>query len=740
MNGSSRILDNVDRERRDAVEERVEELLADMTLEQKAGQLTQFSAGFLTGTDIESGNVEDAVAAGLVGSLLNVESLADAREFQELAVEESPHGIPLVLALDVIHGYRTTFPAPIGEAATWDPDLVERSSAIAATEAAANGVHWTFAPDVDVTRDPRWGRVMETSGEDPTLASAFARARVRGFQGDDLAGEETLAACAKHYVGYGASEGGRDYNTVNVSETNLREQHLPPFAAAVDEGVATVMNAFNVHERIPASGSEYLVDEVLKGDLGFGGLLVSDWNSFGEIAVHGAADGEREAAKAAITAGSHVDMVSGVYDHLPDLVREGEVDEATVDEAVRRVLELKGALGLFEDPYRYFDEERAESAVLTDGARETARESARESAVLLENDEGLLPLSPDDDVALVGPYADEPAHMLSSWTAEGRPDDVTTLRAAMADRHEGDLTHVRACDPDGTPVDGGREAALDAAADADVVLVTVGEPRRWGGEAASRAHLDLPGEQGDLVAALAEADAPVACALFSSRPLAVPDLADSVAALLEAWFPGTEAGPGVADVLYGDSDPGGRLPVSVPRTEGQVPVYYNHLNTGRPVPEEEEHHYPPTEDETVFCSRYLDVPNEPLYPFGYGRSYADVEYVDWAFGPETVADGESVTVEVTVENGSDRPATEVVQVYTRDRVGSRARPVKELAAFEKVHLGPGERRAVTAEVDAEDLAFWTADEEWAAEPGTFDLMVGRSSADIAFSGAFELVE
>jgi len=739
MDDDSSILRYVDDDRRAEVAARVEELLAEMSLEEKAGQLTQENAGFLTGTDVGRSDTAEAIGDGEVGSLLNVEDIEDARKFQEIAVEESPSGVPLLLALDVIHGYRTLFPMPLAEAAAWDPDLAERTADVAATEAAACGVHWTFAPGIDVTRDPRWGRILETAGEDPHLASEYARARVRGFQGDDLAADDSLLACAKHYLGYGASEAGREYNTVDISETTLREMHLPPFRAAVDEGVGTVMNAFNVHERIPASGHEELIEGVLREELGFEGFLISDWNSFGEMIVHGAAADREEAAEKAIEAGSEMDMVSGVYtDHLADLVREGKVSEERVDEAVRRILEIKGALGLFEDPYRYFDEDRAAERVLTEDHRTLAREAVAESQVLLEND-GTLPIDAGNSVALVGAFADSQADMVDMWDGDADPDDVVTLRSALAERCD-DLTYARGYERDGSVGEAAREEAVAAAEGADVVVAAVGEPGEWGGEGASRAHVDLPGEQAELVDALAETGTPVAVTCFSSRPLIIPDVVEAADAVLESWFPGTEAGPGVADVLLGERDPGGRLPVSVPVTEGQIPIYYDRLSTGRPVPDDVALSQPPEGPGDRFHARYIDVPNDPLYHFGHGESYADVTYADWDQSADRIdADG-TVTVSVALENESDRAGTEVVQVYVHDRVGSRARPVKELAGFAKVTLEPGERREVSIDVDAEDLAFWTAEETWEAEPGEFDVYVGRSAGDVVFEGEFELVE
>ncbi|MFB6075449.1 MAG: beta-glucosidase BglX [Haloarculaceae archaeon] len=732
-------LDLVSAERRERIEDRIESLLEEMTLEEKVGQLTQVNADFATGTPVGGLDEREGAASGQLGSLLNAGSLEDARRYQEAAVEESRLGIPLVLGLDVIHGYRTVFPVPLAEAASFDPDLVEAAASVAATEAAAAGVHWTFAPSVDVSRDPRWGRVMEAAGEDPTLGSAMARARVRGFQGEDPTAVDSILACAKHYVGYGASEAGREYNTVDLSETRLREVHLPPFRAAAEAGAATFMSSFNVHERVPATGNERLLDDLLRGDLGYEGMVVSDWNAVGELVEHGSAADLAEAGRQAIEAGLDMDMVSGAYaEHLADLVRAGEVEETAVDRAVERVLAIKGALGLFEDPYQYFDEERADERILAAEHRETAREVARESQVLLEND-GTLPLSADDDVALVGELADGPEEMLGAWRAEGDPDDAVTLRETLAERHGDAVTYAPGATPEGEVSDDRLAGAVEAARGADVVVAAVGEPAEWSGEGASRARIDLPGEQRGLLERLVETGTPVVAVVFSGRPLALTWTAEHVPAVVQSWFPGVEAGPALADVLYG-ADPGGRLPMSVPRTEGQIPVYHSQLTTGRPAPEDLDTSEPPADPGEKYVSRYIDCPNAPLYPFGHGETYGEVTYRSVALDAEAIDRDGELTVTATVENEADRPATEVVQVYVRDRVGSRARPERELKGFEKVRLDAGESRTVELTLTADDLAFWTADEEWTAEPGTFDVLVGRSAEDVVFEGSFELIE
>lgn len=735
------LLEQVEPERRAEIEDRVEGLLSELTLEQKVGQLNQLNADFATGTAVGDMDIEQGIVDGDIGSILNFEDLEEARKFQRLAVEESEHGIPLVLALDVIHGHRTIFPIPLGEAASWNPDMAELSASVAAREAAADGIHWTFAPSVDVSRDARWGRVMEAAGEDPYLSAEISRARVEGFQGDDLGADDTILACAKHYVGYGAPEAGREYNTVDISETNLREVHLPPFEACLAAGVGSVMNGFNLYERIPASSNEWLVDQLLRDELGFEDLVVSDWNSFGELVPHGVAADLRDVARQCIEAGSDVDMVSGAYQtELVDLVEDGVVDEALVDQAVRRLLVVKGVLGLFEDPYRYFDEERQERRILSDEHRQAAREVARESQVLLQNEDDVLPIDADDEVALVGALADSETDMLGAWRAEGQPEDVTTLRTTLAE-HVDDLTYAPGCDRDGSVGDEQLSAAEEAVEDADVAVVAVGERYSQTGEAASRAHLDLPGEQRELLEALVETDTPVAAVLFNGRPLAIEWTADNVPAILEAWFPGVEAGPAIADVLLGDCDPSGRLPMSFPVTEGQVPIYYNRLRTGRPAEDRGvDLTEPPADDGEKYMSRYLDVPNAPLFSFGHGESYTEFTYTDCTLGAERIQHGETLAVETTVENTGDRVGTEVVQLYVEDLVGSRARPVKELAGFEKVELEPGEAATVTFELTTDDLAFWTADAEYAAEPGAFEITVGRAADEVVATESFELVE
>ncbi|WP_433634115.1 beta-glucosidase BglX [Halomicrococcus sp. NG-SE-24] len=713
-------------------ESEIESLLGEMTLEEKVGQLNQLNGSDQTGPAVDGVDLEAEIGSGRVGSVLNVDGLENRRRYQRIAVEETRLGIPLLFGFDVVHGFRTIFPIPLGEAATWNPDLAERTADVAGTETAAAGIHWTFAPTVDVSRDARWGRAMESSGEDAYLASKLARARVRGLQGEDLSAVDTVLACAKHFAGYGDVKAGREYNTVDISESSLRDVHLPPFEAAVDEGVATVMNAFTAYDRIPAGADESLVSETLKDDWDFEGFVVSDWNSVRELIYHGVAGDEAEAAETAIEAGSDVDMVGHVFsDSLVGLVEDGTVDESTLDNAVRRVLRYKFELGLFDDPFRYFDDDRKAAATRREAHRSVAREAARESLVLLKNEKDLLPLVDDyDDIAVVGALADSQDDMLGNWRARGQPRDAVTVlegvRAAV-----GDGTNVRfveGCDRSGAVSEKSQREAVEAVDDADVAVVAVGENWELSGECRSRTSIDLPGDQRSLLEALDSTDTDVASVLFNGRPLAVPWMDEHLPAILEAWFPGTQAGHAVADVLFGERDPSGRLPMSFPRNVGQCPVHYDHLPTGRPA----------ETAEPGWATSYMETPNAPLYSFGHGLSYAEFEYDEFALSDDVLERGGVLTVSVRVTNTGDRRGDETVQLYTHDRVGSRSRPVKELAGFETVTLNPDESKTVRLQLTEDDLAFWTADGEMAAEPGEFEVMVGRSAADIRVTGAFEL--
>ncbi|XVH33602.1 beta-glucosidase BglX (plasmid) [Haloferacaceae archaeon DSL9] len=717
----------------DALDETVSELLSEMTIDEKVGQLNQLNGTDQTGPAVDDVDVESEVRGGAVGSLLNVDGFERRRKLQRLAVEESRLGVPLLFGFDVVHGYETIFPIPLGEAASWDPEAAAAAASVAATETAAAGIHWTFGPPVDVTRDARWGRAMETSGEDPHLGSELAAARVRGYQGDDLRATDTVLACAKHFAGYGAVTAGREYNTVDISESTLRDVHLPPFKAVVDAGVGTIMNAFTDVDGVPAGASEYLVREILKSEWGFEGFVVSDWNSFREFIAHGVAADEREAARLALRAGSDMDMVGHVYaTELAELVEDRVVDEELLDDAVRRVLGVKHLLGLLDDPYRYVDERRRKSTSLRADHRETARDVARKSIVLLKNEASTLPLSDPDEIAVVGSLADSRDDVLGEWRARGDPRRAVSLLEGMDAARDSatELTHAKGYERSGTVTPSLRAEAVETAADADVAVVAVGETWDLSGECASRTNVDLPGDQRALLEALSETGTPIVAVLMNGRPLAIPWLDEHLPAIVETWFLGTEAGRAIADVLFGEHNPSGRLPISFPRTVGQVPISYNHYPTGRPK----------RTAESGWATSYLDAPNDPLYAFGHGLSYTTFEYAELDLRDSAIRGDESLRVRVTVENVGDVPGDEIVQLYTRDRVGSRTRPVKELKAFEKIPLEPGERRTVEFKIDRDDLAFWTADETFAAEPGEFTVMVGRASDDIRLSETFELLE
>ncbi len=739
------------------VEARVDELMGRMTLQEKIGQLNQYSANFdVTGPrpDDEGGQTRhDRLTSGRVGSMLNVLGAEATRSAQKLAVEGSRLGIPLIFGYDVIHGYQTMFPVPLGETASWDLEAIETAARIAATEAAAAGLHWTFAPMVDVARDSRWGRIMEGAGEDPYLGSVVAAARVRGFQGQDLGALDTLAACAKHFAGYGLAEAGRDYNIVDISEQTLRNVVLPPFKAAVDAGVATLMNAFNEIGGTPATSSSHLQRTILKGEWGFSGFVVSDWGSIGELVPHGVAADNAGAARQAIAAGSDMDMESDAYvGQLAALVEAGEVDAGLIDDAVRRILRVKFRLGLFDDPYRYSDPEREKSTILSDAHLAAARDVARKSIVLLKNDGAsrqgradgpLLPLSKDKGtIAVIGSLAADKDAPLGSWRGQAITDsavsllegiqaavgpEVTVRHAPGAALAVGERSFIREIALNQDDRSGFAEA-VEAARGASVVVFALGEEAFQTGEGRSQVDVGLKGVQDDLLREVLAVNKNVVAVLMNGRPMTIGHVAGAVPALLEAWHLGSEAGHAIADVLFGDHNPSGKLPVTFPRHVGQEPLYYNHKNTGRPGP-----------SDMVFWSHYTDAPNTPLFPFGHGLSYATFDYSEVSLSAATLfrlppsgvtpQDGE-LEVRVKVTNTGDRAGSEVVQLYVRDLVGSTTRPVKELKGFEKIHLDPGQSRAVTFTLAAGDLAFYTARGAWEAEPGDFEVFVGTSSADV----------
>ena len=704
-----------------------------MTLEEKVGQLTQSpGVGSQTGPRAPDGG-EAQIRSGRVGSFLGIFGADYTKKLQRIAVEESPRKIPLLFALDVIHGFRTIFPVPLAEAAAFDPDQAERSARIAAIEATAHGLHWTFAPMVDIARDPRWGRIVESAGEDPYMGSLMAVARVRGFQGGEggahLSEANTMLATAKHFAGYGGAEGGRDYNTSELTERTLWDFYLPPFHAAVRAGVGVIMPAFEEIGGTPAHASDWLLGDVLRARWGFQGLVVSDWGGIGELVPHGVAATTGAAGILALRAGVDIDMSDAVYaDSLAQAVRSGRVAQSFVDSAVLHVLRIKYALGLFDDPYRYNDVERERRFTLTPDYVAAARAAAREAIVLLKNDSGTLPLKKDlRSIAVIGPLADDAHSALGSWAADGRKEDAVTVLAGIR-AAVGPSMRVRYAR--GAPVDTvnttGFADAVRAASEADAVVLVLGEREDMSGEAASRSSIELPGSQLQLAQAVMRAARsapgarrkPVVAVLMNGRPLALPALADTVPAIVESWFLGVQHGTAVADVLFGDYNPGGRLPVTFPRSTGQIPIYYNHKNTGRP-----------SNATAKYTSKYLDLPSTPLYAFGYGLSYTTFAYDNLRLSAADIAATDTINVMVDVKNTGDRVGDEVVQLYVRDDVASVARPVRELKRFRRLTLKPGETRAVSFSIASDDLAFYDRGLRRVIEPGSFTVFVGGSSVD-----------
>ena len=711
----------------------VDSVLAQMTLPEKLGQLNQAAGQWgQTGPRVEAATL-DQVRSGQIGSFLSVYGVEATLRLQRVAVEESRMKIPLLFAQDVIHGFRTVFPVPLAEAASWDPAAVQGAARIAAAEAAAFGIHWTFAPMVDIARDPRWGRIVEGAGEDPHLGAVMAAARVRGFQGTDLRAHDAIAATAKHFAAYGAAEGGRDYNIADVPPRTLRETYLPPFHAAVCAGTQTLMASFNEIAGVPAHGSRWLLTELLRDEWGFGGLVVSDWAGVQEMMPHGVAATRGDAAALGLRAGVDIDMVSEVfYQDLPGMIERGRVPLEQVDQAVRRVLRLKYRLGLFHDPYGRHVAERERTATLTPAYRRAARELAARSMVLLKNDGGVLPLERPRirRLAVIGALAADRRSPLGSWAGAGRVEDVVTvldgIRAALPGAEvawEPGVPMPRATGEANLP------RAVRTARRADAVVLVVGEPEDMSGEASSRAYLDLPGAQRELVEAVRDAarGKPVVVVLMNGRPLAIEWMHDTLPAILEAWYGGVEMGNAVADVLFGDVNPGGKLPVTFPRTVGQVPIYYNFRQTGRP---------PHVFNE--YSSKYEDAPWTPLYPFGHGLSYTTFRYGPLRLSALRMRPGETLTATVEVTNIGPRAGDEVVQLYLHDRVASVTRPLRELRGFQRITLGPGETRTVSFEIDVDDLAFWNAEPRRIAEPGVFVAEVGSSSQQVQ-GEEFELV-
>ncbi|MBH9966992.1 beta-glucosidase BglX [[Bacillus] enclensis] len=710
-------------------EQKLTSLVNEMTLDEKIAQLTQLATPFfkgasdggqITGPMAEMGISDEMI--GNAGSVLGASGAKEVISIQEKHLEENRLGIPLLVMSDIVHGYKTIFPVPLAIGCSWDLGLAEKSAEIAAREASASGVHVTFAPMVDLVRDPRWGRVMESTGEDPFLNSEFARAFVRGFQGDDLTNEtDRVAACVKHFAAYGAAEGGRDYNTVDMSERELRESYLPAYKAALDEGCEMVMTAFNTVFGIPATGNKKLMRSILREEMGFDGVLISDWGAVKEMIPHGVAEDEKEAALKAITAGVDIEMMTAAYvKYLKILVEENQVEEELIDEAVLRILTLKEKLGLFENPYRGADEELEKEVVLSTAHREAARELASKSAVLLKN-EGVLPLRKEQNIGLIGPFA-ESGDILGPWSWLGSKKDAVTVREGFSQKiNEAQLTVAGGSDIERISEEQIQDA-LHAAKDADVIVLALGEDSEMSGEAGCRADIRLPEAQLELIQRMKELGKPIVSVLFNGRPLDLHGVWDETDAVLEAWYPGTEGGAAVADLIYGDVNPSGRLAMSFPYSAGQIPVYYNHYNTGRPkgAPDAQER----------YVSQYLDIPNSPLFPFGYGLSYTEFTYSGMELSSEKMTCDRQLNLTVTVTNSGTAAGEEVVQLYVRDVSGEVVRPLKELKAFEKISLEPGESKEVGFSLTEEQLRYHHSDLTFTSDRGTFIAYIGGNSKDV----------
>jgi beta-glucosidase len=713
------------------IDRKVADLMKQMTVTEKVGQLHQLSGRQFTGpTSSEYAAKLADIRAGKVGSMLNVIGVADTREIQALALQ-SRLKIPLLFSLDVIHGYKTVFPVPLGEAASWDMDAIELSAHIAAREAAAAGIHWTFAPMVDVARDPRWGRVMEGAGEDTYLGSQIATARVHGFQGRKLGATDSVMATAKHFAAYGAAIAGRDYNAVDMSTQQLYEVYLPPFKAAADAGAATFMNSFNTLNGVPATGNSMLQRDILKGAWKYKGFVVSDWGSVREMVPHGYAADLSDAAVKAINAGSDMDMEGYAYSqHLEAAVKAGKVKMATLDDAVRRVLTKKFELGLFDDPYRYSDAAR-EKAVLGDASHRAATlDVAQKSIVLLKNEGKLLPLSRDAKrIAVIGPLADAQRDLEGGWVVQGeRAKVVSILEGMRGHAGKAEISYAQACAP-GCASAEGFAAAVATASQSDVIVLAVGETWDMSGEAKSRTDISLPGQQEALFKALKATGKPVVVVMLAGRPLVFNTIADQADAIVYAWFPGSEGGNAVANVLFGDYNPSGKLPITFPRSVGQIPLSYAQYSTGRPVTDEKN---------VVYKSAYIDSVNTPRYAFGHGLSYTDFNYTGLTLSSPAMSGTQKVTLSFDLANSGKVEGTEIVQLYLRDMVSSVVRPLKELKGFQKVHLKPGETRRISFTIDRDTLSFFNSQLKWGAEAGEFKLMVGSASDDIRLESTLTL--
>lgn len=721
----------------------IDDLMSKMTLDEKIGQLNLPSAGDFTTGQAKSSNIGQSIKEGKVGGLFNIKGVEKIREVQRVAIEESRMKIPMLFGMDVIHGYESTFPIPLGLASSWDMDLIEQSARVAAQEATADGINWTFSPMVDISRDPRWGRISEGSGEDPYLGSRIARAMVTGYQGNDLSANNTMLACVKHFALYGAPEAGRDYNTVDMSRVTMYNVYFPPYKAAVDAGVGSIMASFNEVEGIPATGNYWLQNQVLRKEWGFKGLNVTDYTGIKEMIEHGVGDMQASSALA-LRAGVDMDMVSeGFLSTLKKSLQEGKVTYSEIDQAARRILEAKYRLGLFADPYKYCDSERAKKEVYSTDNRAIARSTAAQSMVLLKNNNQLLPLQAKGKIAVIGPLADNPENMPGTWSVASKHSNAVSLLKGLKETYgkqveflyakganfdydpefEGKITMFgKKAYRDERPKEEILKEAVEAANRADVIIAALGEASESSGEAASMVNLELRQSQKDLLAALKKTGKPIVLVLFNGRPMVINDEIEKADALLNVWFPGSEAGYAISDVLFGKVNPSAKLPVTFPRNVGQIPLYYNHKNTGRPLT-----------DENVwekFRTAYLDSPNLPLFPFGFGLSYTTFTYSDINVSAKNLQGNGKLTASVTLTNTGKYDGAEVVQLYIRDVVGTNTRPLKELKGFQKVMLKAGESKTVSFEITPEDLKYYNNELKFDWESGDFQIMIGGNSQDV----------
>lgn len=721
----------------------IDDLMSKMTLDEKIGQLNLPSAGDFTTGQAKSSNIGQSIKEGKVGGLFNIKGVEKIREVQRVAIEESRMKIPMLFGMDVIHGYESTFPIPLGLASSWDMDLIEQSARVAAQEATADGINWTFSPMVDISRDPRWGRISEGSGEDPYLGSRIARAMVTGYQGNDLSATNTMLACVKHFALYGAPEAGRDYNTVDMSRVTMYNVYFPPYKAAVDAGVGSIMASFNEVEGIPATGNYWLQNQVLRKEWGFKGLNVTDYTGIKEMIEHGVGDMQASSALA-LRAGVDMDMVSeGFLSTLKKSLQEGKVTYSEIDQAARRILEAKYRLGLFADPYKYCDSERAKKEVYSTDNRAIARSTAAQSMVLLKNNNQLLPLQAKGKIAVIGPLADNPENMPGTWSVASKHSNAVSLLKGLKETYgkqveflyakganfdydpefEGKITMFgKKAYRDERPKEEILKEAVEAANRADVIIAALGEASESSGEAASMVNLELRQSQKDLLAALKKTGKPIVLVLFNGRPMVINDEIEKADALLNVWFPGSEAGYAISDVLFGKVNPSAKLPVTFPRNVGQIPLYYNHKNTGRPLT-----------DENVwekFRTAYLDSPNLPLFPFGFGLSYTTFTYSDINVSAKNLQGNGKLTASVTLTNTGKYDGAEVVQLYIRDVVGTNTRPLKELKGFQKVMLKAGESKTVSFEITPEDLKYYNNELKFDWESGDFQIMIGGNSQDV----------